>query len=71
MKLIPRSVSPSHAALADAQRLCRQAYDKIGFAQKAHEWDMKGHAQKAKELLVRVNDELKQAAEAANAHGRE
>ena len=66
MKLIPRSVSPSHAALADAQRLCQQAYEKIAVAQKANEWDMKGHAQKAKELLIRAGDELKQAAEAAN-----
>jgi hypothetical protein len=29
---------------------------------------MDGHAQKAKELLDQVNAELKQAAEAANAH---
>jgi hypothetical protein len=35
-------------------------------AQKANEWDMRGHAQKAKELLEQANSELKQAAEAAN-----
>jgi hypothetical protein len=71
MKPIPRSISPSRAALAVAQRLCRQAYDQIGVAQTANEWDMKGHAQKAKELLVQVNDELRQAAEAANGHGHQ
>jgi hypothetical protein len=31
---------------------------------------MNGHAQKAKDLLDQVNDELKQAAEAANANAR-
>lgn len=35
-------------------------------AQKANECDMKGHAEKAKQLLEQVNNELKAAAEAAN-----
>ena len=35
-------------------------------AQQANEWDMQGHAQKAKNLLDQVNSELKLAAEAAN-----
>jgi hypothetical protein len=35
-------------------------------AQRANEWDMQGHAQKAKELLDQVNAELKEAAGAAN-----
>ena len=35
-------------------------------AQQANEWDMDGHAAKAKELLDQVNRELKLAAEAAN-----
>jgi len=55
-----------HPNLAAAQRLSRQAWDKILEAQKANEWDMQGHAQKAKELLDQVNNELKLAAEAAN-----
>ena len=55
-----------HPNLAAAQRLSTQAYEKILAAQKANEWDMRGHAQKAKELLDQVNNELKQAAEAAN-----
>jgi len=49
------------------QRLSQQAWDKIVAAQEANEWDMKGHAQKAKELLDQANKELKEAAEAANA----
>ena len=55
-----------HANLAAAQRLSRHAFDKIVAAQRANEWDMAGHAQKAKELLEQVNNELKMAAEAAN-----
>ena len=57
-----------HPNLAAAQRICTQAYEKIVAAQKANEWDMHGHAQKAKELLEQVNNELKEAAEAANRH---
>lgn len=63
-----RNVSPGrHPNLAAAQRLSAQAYQRIIDAQKANEWDLGGHAQKAKELLDQVNHELKEAAEAANA----
>ncbi len=55
-----------HPNLAAAQRLSQQAFDKIVAAQEANEWDMHGHAQKAKNLLNEVNRELKLAAEAAN-----
>jgi hypothetical protein len=61
------NVSPKrHPNIAAAQKLSRQAYNKIVAAQKANEYDMGGHAQKAKELLDQVNEELKLAAEAAN-----
>jgi hypothetical protein len=55
-----------HPNIAAAQKLAQQAYDKITAAQKANEYDMDGHAAKAKELLEQVNAELKLAAEAAN-----
>jgi len=55
-----------HPNLAAAQRLSERAFEKIVAAQQANEWDMQGHAQKAKELLDQVNRELKQAALAAN-----
>jgi hypothetical protein len=62
-----RNISAArHPNLAAAQRLSQQAWDKIVEAQRANEWDMAGHAQKAKELLDQVNKELKLAAEAAN-----
>jgi len=55
-----------HPNLAAAQRLSRQAFEKIVEAQRANEWDLAGHAQKAKDLLDQANMELKLAAEAAN-----
>ena len=61
------NVSPKlHPNIAAAQKLSRQAYNKIVAAQKANEYDLEGHAQRAKELLDQVNEELKLAAEAAN-----
>jgi F0F1-type ATP synthase membrane subunit b/b' len=55
-----------HPNIAAAQRLSEQAYEKIVAAQQANEWDMEGHAQKAKDLLDQANRELKAAAETAN-----
>ncbi len=55
-----------HPNLAAAQRLTEQAWQKISAAQQANEFDMQGHAQKAKELLDQANNELKQAAQSAN-----
>jgi F0F1-type ATP synthase membrane subunit b/b' len=62
-----QNVNPGHHPnLAAAQRMCANAYEKILAAQKDNEWDMEGHAQKAKDLLDQANSELKQAAQAAN-----
>lgn len=55
-----------HPNLAAAQNLSQKAWEKIVAAQQANEWDMSGHAAKAKDLLDQVNQELKMAAEAAN-----
>lgn len=55
-----------HPNLAAAQRLAHQAWERISAAQAANEWDLGGHAQKAKDLLDQANIELKAAAEAAN-----
>ncbi len=57
-----------HPNIAAAQKLASQAFDKITAAQKANEYDMDGHAAKAKDLLEQANAELKLAAEAANAN---
>ena len=57
---------PAHPNLAAAKNLCHQAFAKISAAQTANEWDMQGHAKKAKDLLEQANNELKQAAQSAN-----
>jgi hypothetical protein len=59
--------STKHPNLAAAQNFCQQAYDKCVAAQGANEFDMQGHAQKAKTLLDQANTALKAAATAANA----
>ena len=59
-----------HPNLAAAQDLCTRAWERISEAQKANEFDMQGHAQKAKELLDQVNRELRMAATAANEKGK-
>jgi hypothetical protein len=63
----PENVSPKkHPNLAAAQRLVEQAFTKITEGQRANEFDLAGHAAKAKALLDDANKELKLAAEAAN-----
>jgi len=57
-----------HPNLAEAQRLIVEANRYIAIAQKDNRYDMGGHAEKARQHLVEVNQELKAAAEAANAN---
>lgn len=64
-----QNINPSrNPNLAEAQRLVGEAYQKIDVAQHANHDDMKGHAEKAKQLLDQANMELKMAAEAADHH---
>ncbi len=64
---IAQNVNPGrHPNLAAAQRLSEQAFQKIVAAQQDNEWDMEGHAQKAKDLLDQANQQLKLAAQYAN-----
>lgn len=60
------NIGHRHPNLAAAQRLIGQAYDKIAAAQQANEFDMHGHAQRAKDLLDQANQELKAAADDAD-----
>jgi len=63
-----RNISPKrHPNLAAAQRLVDQAFNRITMAQKANEWDLQGHAEKAKNLIDQASAELKMAAQASNA----
>jgi hypothetical protein len=59
-----------HPNLAAAQRLSTQAYEKVTAAQQANEFDLAGHAAKAKMLLEEVNSELKLAAQQSNKNKR-
>ena len=59
-----------HPNIAAAQKLTEQAFEKIEAAQKANEYDLDGHAQKAKDALKLAADELKLAAEAANKNAK-
>jgi hypothetical protein len=64
---VAQNVNPHrHPNLAAAQRLVDQALGRIDAAQQANEYDMGGHAAKAKDLLAHANEELKAAAEEAN-----
>ncbi len=57
---------PRHPNLEAAQRLISQAFDRISAAQQANEWDMDGHAARAKDLLDQASREVRMAAAAAN-----
>jgi hypothetical protein len=57
-----------HPNLAAAQTLIEKAINKVSAAQLANEFDMNGHAEKAKALLDKAYDEIKLAALAANAN---
>jgi hypothetical protein len=70
-KPVVNTSAKKHANLNAAQKLSLQAFEKITAAQKANEFDMDGHAAKAKDLLDQVNTELKAAAEVANAKNEE
>jgi hypothetical protein len=61
------NVSPyRHGNIARAQEFSRNAYDAMTQAQQANEFDMGGHAERAKQLLAQANDEMKLAAQWAN-----
>jgi hypothetical protein len=56
----------NHGNLAAAQDLVRQAFDRLTAAQAANEYDLGGHAARAKALLEQANQEIKLAAQSAN-----
>jgi hypothetical protein len=55
----------SHPNLMAADKLCAQAFDKLEAAQVANEYDLGGHAKRAKELLDQARAEIKLATVAA------
>jgi hypothetical protein len=57
---------PRHPNLEAAQQLIDQALGRLDAAQRANEYDMGGHAQNAKNLLMQAKGEIRAAAHAAN-----
>ena len=55
-----------HPNLEGARTALNNAANKIEAAQKANEFDLGGHAAKAKELIATAKEELRLAAETAN-----
>lgn len=55
-----------HPHLAAAQHHIRESFDEIAQAQHANDYDLKGHAEHAKQLLAEASRELKESAEASN-----
>ena len=67
----PQNVSwKKHPNLRAAQMFIDKAFAKISAAQVANEFDMDGHAAKAKDLLAQANAEIKMAAQAANQNAK-
>lgn len=62
----PNTSAARHPNLHQAQVDLENAFKKLVDAQKANEFDLGGHAQKAKDLCEQANKEAKLAAEAAN-----
>jgi hypothetical protein len=56
-----------HPNMQAASKALDTAWTKISAAQKANEFDLGGHAAKAKDAIKLAQDELKAAAETANA----
>jgi hypothetical protein len=59
-----------HGNLAAAQSYIVQAFEKLNRAQQANEDQLGGHAQRAKELLMQADEEIRLAADVANERRR-
>lgn len=60
------NIGQRHGNLRAAQEHIVQAYQLVGQAQRANDAQLGGHAGRAKELLSQADQELRQAANAAN-----
>jgi hypothetical protein len=64
------NIGRRHGNLRNAQGFIVQAFQEVGNAQAANDGQLGGHAQRAKELLIQADAELRQAANVSNAEGR-
>jgi hypothetical protein len=68
---VAHAVDPfRHPNLAAAQEFIDKAIGSVNAAQRANEFDLDGHAIKARELLMEANREIKLAARASNRNHR-
>jgi hypothetical protein len=64
------NIGNRHGNLRSAQSDIVNAYQKINRAQADNQDQLGGHAQRAKELLIQADIELRQAANVSNSEGR-
>ena len=64
------NIGNRHGNLRNAQQNIVQAYQRVERAQAANYGQLGGHAQRAKELLIQADIELRMAANVSNAEGR-
>jgi hypothetical protein len=62
----PVNVGERHGNMRAAQQLIQQAWQKVNEAQQDNNYNLGGHAGRAKELLAQANEEIRLAADAAN-----
>ena len=62
----PVDVGERHGNMRAAQELIQQAWMKVDEAQQDNNYNLGGHAGRAKELLTQASNQIKMAAEAAN-----
>jgi hypothetical protein len=59
-------VGERHGNMRAAQQLIQQAWQKVDAAQQDNNYNLGGHAGRAKELLSQASEEIRLAADAAN-----
>jgi hypothetical protein len=59
-----------HGNMAAAQNYIVQAFQRLDRAQQANEDQLGGHAQRAKDLLMQADEQIRLAADVANEHRR-
>jgi hypothetical protein len=64
----PVNVGEKHGNMRAAQQLIRQAWEKIDAAQQDNNYNLGGHAGKAKDLLTQAAEEIRLSADVANEH---
>jgi hypothetical protein len=64
----PVNVGERHGNMRAAQQLIQQAWQKVDEAQRDNNYNLGGHAGRAKDLLSQASEEIRLSADAANSH---